>query len=136
MTALPVKVPGGNGGGIVAGGQVVHLFQPDHAVFLTRPHFGGIEDGGGRRALGRFRALRVRRQRRAGQSGQRQHKRGGEGKQPAVFLHGKTSCFLMWVFSYIGDKAPFLRFKIVAIYLIAGEVQPSVIGGDPAAPAA
>jgi hypothetical protein len=42
----------------------------------------------------------------------------------------------MWVFSYIGGKAPFLRFKIVAVDLIAGEVQPSVIGGDPAAPAA
>ncbi len=46
------------------------------------------------------------------------------------------ACFLMWVFSYIGGKAPFLRFKIVAVYLIADEVQPSVIGSDPAAPAA
>ena len=42
----------------------------------------------------------------------------------------------MWVFSYISGKAPFLRFKIVTVDLIAGEVQPRVIGGDPAAPAA
>ena len=42
VTALPVKVPGGDGGGIVTGGEVVNLFQPDHAVFLARPYLCGV----------------------------------------------------------------------------------------------
>ena len=80
VTALPVKVPGGDGGGVVAGGQVIHLLQPDHAVLLARPHLCGVEDGGGRCALRRFRTPCLRRQRRTGQGGEGQQERGGNRK--------------------------------------------------------
>ena len=68
VPALTVKVLGGDGGGIVAGGQVVELFQPRDAVFFARSHLCGVERRRGRR---RRIAFIVCRKRRAGKCGHR-----------------------------------------------------------------